>query len=212
MPRTIETTVYQYDELSEDAQAKARDWYREVSSDDFSTFGTESVIDHAVEMGRLLGIEIDTHTVRLMGGGTRQEPTVYWQLYSQGSGASFSGRYEYHKGAVRAIKREVPTDTDLQEIATTLQAIQSRHFYRVSARMTHRGNSVHEHSVSIDVYVGDEDAPEATSEAITDALRNFMRWIHRNLEREHEYQNSDEVVVDNIRANEYEFDEDGGHA
>ena len=39
--------------------------------------------------------------------------------------------------------------------------------------------------------------------------RDAMRWIYRQLEREYEYQTSDEVVDENIIANEYEFDASG---
>lgn len=208
MPRTVTTDVYQYDELSEAAQAKARDWYRQGDND----IDLDHVIDDAVRMAGILGITVDTHTVRLMGGGTRQEPSVYYQLFSQGAGASFGGRYAYRKGALKAIKREAPQDTELHRIAADLQDIQNRHFYRVSAVFAPRGNSLHEHSVMFDVFIGDDDANEATSEVIADTLRDFMRWIHRNLEREYEYQNEDEVVAENIRANEYEFTEDGRRA
>jgi hypothetical protein len=39
-----------------------------------------------------------------------------------------------------------------------------------------------------------------------------MRWIYRQLEREYDYQNADAQVDENIRANEYEFYEDGKRA
>ena len=34
MARIKQTTVYQFDELSDAAKEKARDWYREASADD----------------------------------------------------------------------------------------------------------------------------------------------------------------------------------
>lgn len=39
-----------------------------------------------------------------------------------------------------------------------------------------------------------------------------MRWIYRALEAEYEYQDSDGQVDETIKANEYEFEEDGSRA
>ncbi len=36
-----------------------------------------------------------------------------------------------------------------------------------------------------------------------------MNWIYRQLEKEYEYQNSDECVDENILCNSYTFTEDG---
>lgn len=52
---------------------------------------------------------------------------------------------------------------------------------------------------------------EAT-DGIKELLRDYMRWIYKQLEKEHEYQNSNEVVDETITINEYEFDEDGNRA
>lgn len=224
MPRTIETTVYTFDELDERARERARDWYRQTADQDFSDFGAESVIDDAVRMAEIIGIEIETRPVQLMNGKRRQDPVIYWRgFWSQGDGASFEGRYRYRKGALAKLLQEAPAthdgkpiegNTDLHEIARTLQAVQRRHFYRLEAtirRSRYAGNSVHEMSVSIDVEdrEGERVVPEDDQEAVADALRDFMRWIYRGLEQEWEYRNSDEVVDDEIRANEYTFDEDG---
>ena len=47
---------------------------------------------------------------------------------------------------------------------------------------------------------------------IRQLMRDFADWIYENLSNEYDYQTSDEVVEDAIRANGYEFDEDGGVA
>ena len=44
---------------------------------------------------------------------------------------------------------------------------------------------------------------------LTEAARDFMRWIYRQLEAAYEWENAVEQVDDSIRANEYEFTEDG---
>ena len=45
-----------------------------------------------------------------------------------------------------------------------------------------------------------------------DALRSFADWIYRQLEKEYEFNMSDENVDESIRINEYEFDETGAIA
>lgn len=52
-------------------------------------------------------------------------------------------------------------------------------------------------------------ACEQRADEVTKALRDFNRWIFRRLQDEYEYLTSDEQVEESIRANEYEFTEDG---
>ena len=56
MPETREVTVYQFDELSDRAKEKAREWYRGGQPDhDW----WNSIYDDALRMAEILGIEID---------------------------------------------------------------------------------------------------------------------------------------------------------
>jgi hypothetical protein len=58
-------------------------------------------------------------------------------------------------------------------------------------------------------YLAREKVLREAEEAAIETARDAMRWIYRRLEREYEYQNSVECVDEVIRANEYEFTEDG---
>lgn len=210
--RTIEVKLYSYDELSPSAQAKARDWWRSVSADD--SFWSESVIDDAERMGNLLGITFDK--VR----GTSR-PAIYFSGFSsQGDGACFEGSYAYRVGSVAAIAKEAPEraadgssyapNAELNRIARTLAAIQQTHFYCLTAQVKHSGRYSYENSVSVEVDGGgDRYFSPAVEEDLVEALRDFMRWIYRALEREYDWANADEQVADNICANGYEFTEDG---
>jgi hypothetical protein len=62
--------------------------------------------------------------------------------------------------------------------------------------------------------VDDEDKAysftnELHDEELAEALRAFMKWIYRQLEREYDYLTSDEAIAESIIANEYEFTEEG---
>lgn len=200
MPRIKEETVYQFDELSDRAKEKARDWFRQgIETDDFA----DCVIEDAARMGSLMGIDIRPRPVKLMGGGTRNEPSVYWSLDRENF-ASVQGSYSYQKGSVRAIKAEAPKDTDLHAIAQTLQDVQRRYFYSVTASLSHGQDCQ-----TVDVESDRREMSADDCETVSEALRDFAAWIHSQLSKEYEYRTSDEAVDEDIRANEYEFEEDG---
>lgn len=46
-------------------------------------------------------------------------------------------------------------------------------------------------------------------EIVTEALRDLVRWLYRQLECEYEYLSSDECVDETIIANEYTFTASG---
>lgn len=204
--RIVETKVYQYSELSESAQSKARDWYRDcMDNSDYS----EGVIDDALQVAAILGIEIATRPVRLMSGGTRQDPCVYWSGFSsQGDGACFEGWYSYKKGSCKAIRDYAPQDKVLHDIADQLQAWQKVNFYRLQAKMQHRGHYYHSGCMKVDVHDHENEWRDVPADGIADQMRAFADWIYRNLEKEYEYQTSDERLAES----EYEFTVDGGIA
>jgi hypothetical protein len=194
MPNIIETTVFQFDELSDTAKDVAREWFRSGNGNDD---WYDSVYEDATECGKLIGIVIDK---------------IYFSGFSsQGDGACFEGRYSYVKGAVKAIAGHAPQDKKLHAIAASLQETQRKAFYRLEAKVKHSGHYYHEHCTSIETFngvTGDYATPEQDSE-ITESLRDFMRWIYRQLENEWNYINSNESVDESIRINEYTFTEDG---
>ena len=208
MPEIIETTVYRLDELADPAKDKARGWYRESAiSDDWYEF----VYEDFETIAAILGVELKTQTVRLYGGGTRQKPRIWFSgFWSQGDGACFEARYRYKAGAVKAIRQHAPQDSDLHEIAETLQSIQRLNFFQITADFAQRGRYYHEHAMSI---VVDRDGPQSVTgedeERIAEALRDLARWLYRQLEREYEYQTSDAMIDEAIIANDYTFTAEG---
>jgi hypothetical protein len=195
MPRILETTVYTFEELSEAAQEKAIERYREADSLDYQWW--DFVYENVKCLGALIGIEID----RIYFSG-------FW---SQGDGACFEGSYSYKKGGVKALKNEAPHEEELHKIATDLQEIQRRAFYALSANVKHQGHYQHEFCTSISVDDARRwNASEEDEEGISEALRDFMRWIYSRLASEYEYLTSDEVIRETLISNEYEFDKEGG--
>ena len=210
MPRIVETVVYGIEELSETAKEAARAWYRETCLDhqwyDFVFEDFEAVC-------RILGVTLRTSPVRLMGGGTRDRPHIFFHgFWSQGDGACFEGSFYHARGAARAIRIHAPKDTELHRIADALQAVQRRNFYQLAAVIRHRGHDCHEYSMAIEV---ERDSPagqamtDDAEDTVIEALRDLARWLYRQLRREHEYLTSDAAVDEVIAVNGWTFTAEG---
>lgn len=224
--------VYQFDELSERAKEKAREWYRNASADD--TFWHENVIDDAADALKKCGFDTYQRRAKLMDGTTKLKPAIYFSgFWSQGDGACFEGTWapsdimpheqfctEYP--ATWTNQDETPghseSNAELQRIhaeSVRLAALDPTN--AISWRCRHTGHYNHENSVSFDYddERGDGDGgdqenmlADIENEHVENA-RDAMRWIYRQLEREWEWINADEQVDESIRDNEYEFTEDG---
>lgn len=198
MPRieTTTRTLYTFDELDEQAKQRAIDKFREHNLD-YAWW--EFVYEDAKTIGALMGITVD----RIGFSG----------FSSQGDGAHFEGSYKYISGAAKAVAQHTGgTDTEIVRIAAELQRIQKGHFYRVTATVKHRGH--YQHEMCTDIYVDDGGLGNShgTEDAIKEVLRDFMRWIYKRLETEYDYLQSDEQIAETIKANGYEFHEDGAMA
>lgn len=210
MPEIIQTIVYRLDELGDTAKDRARAWYRDGQ---FDHDWYEPVYEDFERICVLLGITLDTRSVRLFGGGTREKPCIYFSgFYCQGDGACFEGRYAYRPKSVAAIRAYAPNDVELHRIALVLACAQRRNFYQLTVAIKHRGRYHHEHTMVIDVEryspAGQNVAPNSGDDLV-EALRDLARWLYRALEAEHDYQTSDASVDEMIAANAYTFTENG---
>lgn len=189
--KIIETKVFQYDELDWRAQERARNWYAEGIEPDL-----DYVLEAAVTAGDLLGISLKAKDIQYEVG------------WSQGCGAGFSGTYKFQPAAIDRVKAEFPEDTSLLLMADQLEYIQGKLAQRSDTELgehltasiycSRRGYGL---DVSTDYEWADED--------LESIFGDFAHWIYCRLQAELEYQYSQEVVEDNIRANEYTFTETG---
>lgn len=214
MPHQITKTVYNFDELDDKAKEKAREWWREAIAGD--NFWSESVIEDANTIAKILGIEFDGRSRTSMSGKPLSpEPKIYWSGFcSQGDGACFEGRYSYAKGCAKAIREYAPKDAELHRIADQLTAIQKEYFYAIQATMKHRGHYYHSGCMEFTVTAErDNLKPLGDNEdAIVQLMRDFADWIYKQLEAEYDYRNADEYVDEAIKVNDYEFTKEGKRA
>jgi hypothetical protein len=214
--RTIvtEQTAYKFDELSDKAKEKARDWYRgHIETGDY-----DAVIEDAVTIAGILGIDLAPRNQRciLTGPNPREwvdnSPSIFWSGFSsQGDGASFDGRYSYAKGCARAIRRHAPLDTELHRIADELRDLQRPNMYRLTA--TSKVSGHYSHSGCMNVAVDDGEFRQTgwleIEEKLTRLMRDFADWIYRQLDKENTWLYSDEHVDESIECNDYEFTSEG---
>lgn len=194
MPSTIETTVFKFDELNESAKENARNWYRGCTD---TSDWSESVYDDVKECGALIGITVDN---------------IYFTGFSsQGDGACFEGSYRYKKEAVDDIAAHTGGMETLVNLAKELEKAQTNANFALTAKVKHSGRYYHEYCTDIDVdySIDSEQLRQDDETAIIGPMRDFMRWIYRELERAHDDYMSDVNIDETIRINEYTFTEDG---
>lgn len=192
--KVIEKTVYQFSELSDEAKERALQDYAQFIGE--TGDAAEFVIEDAKNIGALMGITVNN--------------VYYSGFWSQGDGACFEGSYEYTKGSVKAVESEAPQDKELHRIAQGLREVQARNFYALSASVRQRGH--YNNSSNTEITVDDSRHWRASDDAIEtvkELLRDYMDWIYRNLEREYEYQTSEEQCREASEANQWEYDESG---
>lgn len=197
----VTTTVYQYSELSAAAKEKARDWWIGcLEAMDYA----DNVIEDASQIARLVGLEF---------AQKRGDTAIYWSLFSQGSGASFKGRYRPKDGNYARVKDYAPQDEMLHGIAQAFDEAFKLGGEQVSCSITTRGNYSHSGTMEFEFEGADDTiTQEAFSEAerlVIGACRNFADWIYRQLEHEYEYQCSEEYVAEVCGSNAYTFTEEG---
>ncbi len=190
MPETRSITVYPLAELTGTARETALNTLAQWNTDDN---WWEFIEDDTRRLGALFGLTV----AELQFSG----------FSSQGDGASITGSYRYVKGGLTAIQKEAPTDETLHAIVSDLTRIQRLRGYRLTAEIVRTSHHYsHENTVTATAYDsrGDEHVA-AVSEAVTDVLRRFMRWVYRMLETEYEYRTSEAALLEFAEANEYRF-------
>jgi hypothetical protein len=235
MSRIVTKTVYRFDELSDEAKEKAREWYREGNLDHDWWDGVYDMWTKALN-------QIGFSDVRIYFSG----------FSSQGDGACFVARIDIEavlsfmsteRTASESISFDGENEDYLGWVIHEIGFVPEPKFARLLSLVdyfceygpiTHTGRYHHEQSVSYSV---DMDLPVVSDgcdkegwtiyvpqhKRIGNLLREFRESleelrvdlcmaIYKTLENEYEFLQSDEVIDESMEANEYEFDEDGNPA
>jgi hypothetical protein len=188
--KTITINTYSYNELNEQAKAKARDWFREASAGD--NHWADSVEEDFRQLATMCGFSVKD--VRWSG---------FW---SQGDGASFTGAWSALAVNPKALKGYAPKDEGLHEIVGGLATV-ARDHREATATL-----SIRDHHYCHPNTIGFKLDDICDGHAIDDFkgwTRALMNWLYRTLEKQYEYENSDECVAENIQLNDYAFTAEG---
>lgn len=160
----------------------------------------------------ILGIELD-----------KDEPSFYG-FWSQGDGASWTGRYRAnglsltmpsgyvatYELAPAKIREHAPQDEELHRIADEMSMV-ARIYYPAYARVTRMTATryVHENTMVIEQIEPFDDAEDFADEvtrtleaALLELFRDLARWLYKSLEAEYDHLTSDEAVAETLEANE----------
>ena len=190
MPRIHETILYKFDELSTESKEKAITSFQE----------DDSYLDY------------DWHKDTINDFKTILELIGYYDItcyfsgfHSQGDGACFSARFSRNKRCLEKVKSYCPKE---QEILNIVEKIQSEIPLHEEYEIKHSGHYYHEYCTNV-YYLGDNEKAEQLDERFLELSRQLMRILYEKLNTEYYYLNSDEAITEYIKANNYEFTEDG---
>lgn len=194
MPQHKIITTYKFEELSDKAKEKAREWWREAGYD-FGDGWWDDVYDDAKKILGYLGFE-------------NIDPS-FSGFYSQGDGASFTATWNASYVEFGKAVEYAPDSSEIKDVASVIEDLAHRNpeaackLYRNDHRYSHA------RTVSYDLA---EDFSEVDDEAFIGACRDVMYWLYGQLEKTHDWMLSNEYIDDALTANEYEFTIDGSRS
>ena len=217
MPRVIEKTVYKFDELSDRAKEKAREWWRRGMCNDwepeFSEFET---------LAQVLGIEFKHRQSR---GGTHTDPVIHYSVGDRGEFCSYEGTWTPKVSTLDDFKALGWGDSDgTRDVLAIAEALtRAALFVQLSgpadltALVSCRGrdDDIMDVEFTADLLSEFDDPDEGEvkrlpveiRDSVTEALKDFAGYMLGYMRDDYEYQYSDECVDQYLE--EYEFDEDG---
>ena len=190
--RTIETTLYTYNELSKDVQAKVFATWQNSQREIWSVETCEQI-----DLLTMLGF---TDTEIFMSG-----------FGSQGDGACFIGNYVKTKIDLELVKSTYPGMDEYLEIATQLDNLIECF---ESVKIYHNDRYYHEYSVSYDFVIDENDNDNLGDVHKIDEFKNIVRKLskmfYKEFEADYDYWQSEELFNDDYANNDLiEYYEDG---
>lgn len=200
--KTKTINLYTFNELSDSAKERARDWWRKAFSGD--NFWAEYTEEEARQQANFMGFNVEK---------------ILWSGFaSQGDGACFIGRWNAQDLTTNEVANgwgECDSTTEIKAIAAKFAKL-AEQFPELQVKISHRDRYCHERSVDYDCHFFDletgeeKDWPDNFFEIdFKEACVDLFQWIYRQLEKEYEYQNSAECIDELLVSNGYTFTEDG---
>lgn len=192
--RTIQTTVYQFDELTDKAKEKARDWYRDATAGE--SYYLEDIYGSLKATFKAAGIKLTDWS---LGPYNRSNQVTF----DMGNAGELTGARALAWLENNLFEKVRITPAEFAERRKDFLSYGPA--YRVGRLRPCPFTGMCYDDDYIDSLVKDIKS----GDTLRDAFRNLADVCGRLCEQECEYQNEDDTVDESIRANEYEFTEDG---
>lgn len=200
--RTITRTIYLFDELSEEAQRVALEklWDLEVDHEWW-----EFSYDYIREVGEALGFTLDNDFYFDIDRGsyfsfdgriTLEDLAENWPIFNSSSdfGDELKKEFEYIGESLEQVKRLLKWNcVDIYATSSGKHTESGYDTYNFNGRSS---ENVDRLSTKAEVF-------------LFGVVNDFRNWALSVLKKEYEYLTSEECVKEGIRANEYEFYENG---
>ena len=190
MARKIVETfkVFKFDELPNASKEKALEKHRDINVSDRDWWE----------------FTYDDWITKLAGMGYDDADIMFRGFWSQGDGASFTATVDIAKW----LKYKKLGEKYFNVIAAYENGDISAKIIRISSMY------VHENTIDSEILgdTKDEMVNKQVNEIeklLKEDARELSEQIYKNLEKDHEYLTSDEVIAETFRANEHEFTKDG---
>ena len=206
--RTIETKLYTFEELSEEAKQRAIEKNRYFNVED--SFWHECVYETFKDQAEEAGFSIATLSDK-RGKGLAIYFSGFW---SQGDGAMFEYDHisdELKNEFIEGLKLSPMRKTWLKNQAVICGSCRHLgHYYHENcASHSIDFESSFQWSVAINFHNWIESFAADFEDFVISKYKDLCRDLYRQLEKEYEYMTSDESVSESLISNEYEFTEDG---
>lgn len=186
--QTINVELFTISELSEQARQKAIEKERTHCDIDLTC-----TVEYIEEILQCLGFE---------------SPKIsYSGFCSQGDGLSFtSDNWQYKKHLLARIG-EITQDKSILDCAKNLLDLSKKHGYKIQFSVNRASHFYsHENTVQIENNpYSDFSLSDDQDEILTTLKNSLCRAFYRMLEKDYDYQLSDEYIIENLQANDVMF-------
>ena len=209
--KIINVEAFEYDELNDEAKAKARDWYKADDEGDVTCWSIRTQFETDLES---LGLE---------------NLKAWWSLnWCQGDGVAFEGDFDLGSFSIkqRELCEEKHETKDVwgkfvhectlsKDGMTRLEKLCGDEEMEVCCHVKTVGRYTHWNSMeaSIECYSDTTDEQDMLLEEVREDIAELLKSISKEFERigyaDVEWHASDEAVSETINANEYLFTAEG---
>jgi hypothetical protein len=208
-----------YSELSDEAKAKAREWWIDLERETWSSDRASDLYEDFDACMRPLGIRINQKRVTHKRGTHTWETTewgIQWSgFWSQGDGLVIEGTWRAEAVDLDKLLDHA-NDDKLTAICTEMTVLKLR-WPQAQGVITTVTSGPGLGYLSLDIDSGTELADgtpgwfeeHGDGKVLKALIERACKWMYDQLELNYEHDTSDEAAADAIEANDYDFDEEG---